>query len=95
MSGEGDRNAGEGFVEQAADRVIGLEAELESAGNASTGGDDLARSRAVLHAWVDSVVGVVTAPGTGRVTLIHANGTRSGIASPELPFLLSRPVKFD
>ena len=95
MTAGGASDTGEGFVEQAAGRVIGLEAELESAGNASTGGDDLARSRAVLHAWVDSVVGVVTAPGTGRVTLIHANGTRTGIASPELPFLLSRPVKFD
>ena len=82
-------------VDEAAARVVELEAELESAGNAATGGDDLARSRAVLHQWVDSVVGVVTAPGTGRVTLIHANGTRTGIASPELPFLLSRPARFD
>ena len=82
-------------VDEAAARVVELEAELESAGNAATGGDDLARSLAMLHAWVDTVVGVVTAPGTGRVTLIHANGTRTGIASPELPFLLSRPAKFD
>lgn len=83
------------FVVEAADRVIELEAELESAGNSTTGGDELARSRATLHQWVDSVVGVVTAPGTGRVTLIHANGSRTGIASPELPFLLSPPVRFD
>ncbi len=81
-------------VDQAATRVIELEAELESAGNASTSGDALAFSKERLHAWVDSVVGVVNAAGSGRVTLIHANGSRSGIASPELPYLLSRPVQF-
>ncbi len=82
-------------VEQAAARVIELEAELESAGEAKTGGDSLSDARAALHAWVDSVVGVVASPGVGRVTLIHANGHESRIASPELPFLLSRPVTFD
>jgi hypothetical protein len=95
VSGDNPAAPAPGFVEQAASRVVELEAELESAGDATTGGDDLVRSRAALHAWVDSVVGVVTAPGTGRVTLIHANGARTGISSPELPFLLTRPARFD
>ena len=82
-------------VEEAADRVLALEAELESAGSASTAGDELAAARAALHAWVDSVVGVVASPGVGRVTLIHTNGRQSKIASPDLPFLLSRPASFE
>jgi hypothetical protein len=81
-------------IDEAADRVIQLEAELESAGNAMTGADQLAASRATLHDWVETVVGVVASPGVGRVTLIHANGNQTSIASPELPFLLSRPVTF-
>ncbi len=82
-------------VEQAAERVLKLEEELEAAGNASTEGDDVATARAVLHAWVDSVVGVVTSPGLGRVTLIHNNGRESKIASPDLPYSLSKPVTFE
>jgi hypothetical protein len=81
-------------IDEAADRVIQLEAELESAGHAMTGAEPLAVSRAALHDWVDTVVGVVASPGVGRVTLIHANGNQTSIASPELPFLLSRPVTF-
>jgi hypothetical protein len=82
-------------VETAATRVIDLEAELENAAEANIGGDSLITARAELHKWVDSVVGVVASPGVGRVTLIHANGLESRIASPELPFLLSKPVSFD
>lgn len=82
-------------VEDAAARVVELEAELESAGNAHTGGDELARVRAALHHWVDSVVGVVSSPGVGRVTLIHRNGSESKIASPDLPYLLVKPVVFE
>lgn len=81
-------------IESAAERVIALEAELEAEGHAATGDDDLARARAALHRWVDSVVGVVASPGVGRVTLIHANGMQSKIASPDLPYLLSKPVRF-
>lgn len=36
----------------------------------------------------------VSSPGVGRVTLIHADGGQSGIASPTLPFRLSRPAQF-
>ena len=82
-------------IQAAADRVVQLEAELESSGDAKTGGDVLADARQALHAWVDTVTGVVSSPGVGRVTLIHANGRESKIASPDLPFLLSRPAKFD
>jgi hypothetical protein len=82
-------------VDEAAGRVLALEHELESAGSASTGGDALALAREALHRWVDSVVGVVSSPGVGRVTLIHENGRESRIASPDLPFLLSRPANFE
>lgn len=81
-------------VEEAAARVIELEHELEAAGSATTGGDELTFSRERLHEWVETVVGVVASPGVGRVTLIHANGRESKIASPDLPFLLSRPARF-
>jgi hypothetical protein len=82
-------------VEEAANRVLALEQELESAGNVSTRGDDLALAREALHRWVETVVGVVCSPGVGRVTLIHDNGRQSKIASPDLPFLLSRPATFE
>jgi len=81
-------------IEEAAARVIELEHELESAGSAATGGDELTFSRERLHEWVETVVGVVASPGVGRVTLIHDNGRESKIASPDLPFLLSRPARF-
>lgn len=80
-------------VEEAAARVIELEQELEAAGEATVG-DALAFSRERLHEWVETVVGVVASPGVGRVTLIHANGRESKIASPDLPFLLSKPARF-
>jgi hypothetical protein len=81
-------------VEAAADRVAQLEAELEAAAEATTGGDALMRKRAILHAWIDTVTGVVASPGTGRVVLIHASGRQSGISSADLPMLLSDPVRF-
>ena len=86
-----DDGPDEGRVRSAAERLINLDAELEAAGEASVVSEAVAAARAVLHAWVDTVVGVVSSPGVGRVSLIHANGRQSGIASPELPFLLSRP----
>ena len=82
-------------VEEAAARVIELEAELEASGTAATQGDKLAFARAALHEWVDSVVAVVASPGVGRVTLIHANGNESKIASPDLPFRVTPPVTWD
>lgn len=82
-------------IEEAAGRIVALEAELESAGEAALGEDQLAQSRAALHDWVETVVGVVASPGVGRVTLIHHDGTQSSIASPRLPFLLSRPARFE
>lgn len=78
-----------------AERVIALEAELESAGEVTIADAALARTRAALHAWVDTVVAVVSSPGVGRVTLIHADGGQSSIASPTLPFRLSRPAQFE
>jgi hypothetical protein len=79
-------------IEEAAARVVELEAELESSGTTATAGDKLEFARKALHEWVDSVVGVVASPGVGRVTLIHANGAESKIASPELPYVVTPPV---
>ncbi|MFT4026423.1 MAG: hypothetical protein QM676_06445 [Novosphingobium sp.] len=79
-------------IDEAAARVIELEAELEASGTATTQSGRLDFARAALHEWVDSVVAVVASPGVGRVTLIHANGNESKIASPELPFLVTPPV---
>ena len=81
-------------LQTAVDRVVQLEAELESSGDAKIGADVLAEARAALHEWVDTVTGIVSSPGVGRVTLIHANGRESKIASPDLPFLLSKPARF-
>jgi hypothetical protein len=81
-------------INAAAQRIVELEAELEAAGEAMTADAHLAFVRNTLHDWVDSVVAAVASPGVGRVTLIHANGSQSKIASPELPYLLSRPVRF-
>lgn len=81
-------------VAEAASRIADLEAELEASGDTAIAGDALSRSRAVLHEWVDSVVGVVSTPGVGRVVLIHANGRETRIASSELPQLLAAPVTF-
>ncbi|MEY4720870.1 MAG: hypothetical protein RIQ46_595 [Pseudomonadota bacterium] len=82
-------------VEEAAERAIELEAERESAGIATTGGNDLDEARLRLREWVDSVVGVVAAAGSGRVTLIHANGRTSGIASADLARMLTPPARFE
>lgn len=78
-----------------AERVVALEAELESAGEVSLEETALVWLRTELHQWVDSVVAVVASPGVGRVSLIHSDGTQSSIASPNLPFRLSRPARFD
>jgi len=79
-------------IEEAAARVVELEAELESSGTTAIEGDKLEFGRRALHEWVDSVVGIVASPGVGRVTLIHANGNESKIASPDLPYLVTPPV---
>jgi hypothetical protein len=55
----------------------------------------LAEAKGALHIWTDNLVGHVASQGGVRVTPIHANGHESRIASPELPFLLSKPVSFD
>lgn len=82
-------------LQAAVDRVVQLEAELESSGEAKTTADVLAEARAALHEWIETVTAVVSSPGVGRVTLIHANGQSSSIASSDLPFLLSKPAKFE
>jgi hypothetical protein len=81
-------------ISSRAERVVALEAELESVGEISLKEAELMRARAALRDWVETVVGVVASPGVGRVSLIHADGSQSSIASPRLPFLLSRPARF-
>lgn len=76
----------------AVERITELEAELEASSDATTGGDALGRVHDILHQWVESVTAVVATPGVGRVVLIHADGSESRIASPDLPMLLSVPV---
>jgi hypothetical protein len=85
---------GAGAVD-AAQRVVELEAELEASGTTATEGGKLDFARAALRDWVETVVGVVASPGVGRVTLIHANGSESKIASPDLPYLVTPPVAWD
>lgn len=82
-------------IDEATSRIADLEAELEASGTTTRDAEALARVRAVLHQWVDTVSAVVATPGVGRVVLIHENGSESRIASPELPFLLAVPVRFD
>lgn len=82
-------------LEEAIDHLVELEAEREVSAIAATSGDDLAYARAALREWLDSVVGVVAAAGSGRVTLIHANGRRSGIASAELAQMVTPPVRWE
>ena len=79
-------------VRAATTRVQELEAELEAASDAAVTDEAVAELRAILHQWVDSVTGIVVAAANGRVSLIHANGRESRIASPDLPYLLSKPV---
>ena len=92
---EPDERAPPTACAKAIDRVTQLEAELESASDATTATDALERARAVLHRWVDSVSAVVATPGAGRVVLIHADGSESRVASPQLPMLLAEPVRWD
>lgn len=82
-------------LEQTVEHLLELEQEREVSGIASTGGAELDFARAALHAWVDSVVAVVASAGSGRVTLIHADGRRSGIASAELAFRVTPPINWD
>lgn len=82
-------------IDEVTTRVVELEAELESAGTVSRQGEKLEFAREALHEWVDTVVAVVASPGVGRVMLIHANGTETKIASPELPFLVTPPVTWE
>lgn len=86
--------AGDKDIDQQAERIMALEAELESAGEVTRDDADLIRLKTELHAWVESVVAVIASPGMGRVSLIHSDGSQSGISSSTLPFRLSRPARF-
>lgn len=72
-----------------AEEAIELAGEVEASGDMT----DLEYSKAQMHRWIDEAKAVVAIPGLGRVTIIHENGRKSSIASPDLPLRLSRPVK--
>ncbi|MDE2410204.1 MAG: hypothetical protein KGM18_00350 [Sphingomonadales bacterium] len=72
-----------------------LEHEREVSSTITTDAERLADARAALHDWVDTVVAVAATAGSGRVTLIHADGSRSGIASSALAYRLTPRVRFD
>ncbi len=82
-------------VQAAADDVMAMAEEVEASGEATMGGERLARARAILHDWVDTVTAVVAVPAFGRVTLIHENGQQSTISTRELPFTISAPVEWN
>jgi D-serine deaminase-like pyridoxal phosphate-dependent protein len=74
-------------------QVVKLEEELEASGVATHDSEALAAAKTQLYAWIDTVTATVVSPGLGRVTLIHANGSKSSITSPELPFAMSKKVE--
>lgn len=81
-----------GKVQAAIDHVLELAAELEVSGTAVVEDEAIARVRAVLHAWVDTVTAVALTPAFGRSTLIHEDGQHSTVQSSVLAFALSTPV---
>ena len=76
-------------IRATADRIIELEMEVEAPGHAAIDEEPLVRARAVLHQWIDGVMGVVVNPALGRVTVIHESGRPSSIASADLAFQMS------
>ena len=80
-------------AEAAARRVLELEEEVEASGFAALDEESIAFARTQLHAWVDTVTGSIISPGLGRVTLIHEAGRESVIASPQLAYAMSKPLR--
>ena len=78
-----------------ADQAADLEHEREVSSTVTSDARRLELARVALHEWVDTVAAVVATAGSGRVTLVHADGTRSGIASADLAYRLTPPVSFD
>lgn len=76
-------------IKTTADRIVGLEAELEAPGHAALGDAAVVKARAVLHQWVDQMKGIVVNPALGRVTVLHEGGSASSIASADLAFQMS------
>lgn len=81
-------------ISEAAERIVALEAELENSADTVVADDELRFTKKQLAEWIETIVGVVSSPGVGRVTFLHADGSQTKIASPTLPYLLTRPVKF-
>jgi hypothetical protein len=82
-------------TEETVRRLLALEAERELSGTTSSDAAALAGARAALHAWIDSMAAVIAVPGSGRVSLIHADGRASHIISADLAYKLSPKVRFE
>jgi hypothetical protein len=76
-------------IKTTADRIVELGAELEAPGHAALEDASVVKARAVLHQWIDEMKGIVVNPALGRVTVIHAGGSGSSIASADLAFQMS------
>jgi hypothetical protein len=76
-------------IRTTADRIVELGAELEAPGHAALKDASVLKARAVLHAWVDGMKGIVVNPALGRVTVIHDSGSAASIASADLAFQMS------
>jgi len=76
-------------IKTTADRIVELGAELEAPGHAALEDSSVVKARAVLHQWVSEMKGIVVNPALGRVTVIHASGSASSIASADLAFQMS------
>lgn len=76
-------------IKETAERIVDLSHEAEASSNAAVDEPSVLRARAVLGQWVNEVKGVVVNPAFGRVTVIHANGHASTIASFDLAFQMS------
>lgn len=79
----------EAKIAAAADRIVELGKELETAGHAALDAPTVVRARAVLHEWIEGMQGIVVNPALGRVTVIDKDGNASSIASASLAFTLS------
>jgi hypothetical protein len=76
-------------IRSTADRIVELEAELETHGQALVGNAAVSKAREILHNWVDDMVGVVVNPALGRITVIHEGGAASSLTSADLAFKMS------
>src|SRR3546814_19074718 len=74
QSGVDANMAEDNKITAAADRIIELAKELETAGHAALDAPTVVRAREELHQWIDDMTGVVVNPALGRVHDLDHNG---------------------